>query len=583
MSTADDPAARVVKTRPVEVALGSSKSFDTAKAWLGKCYADHEDCSQLGTNAMPTRCLKVDNLDAIHLCMTQYQGHSYAALSYCWGPEQFPNLIATKESVKGMLMNIPLTSFPLTLRDGIIVAHELGLRYLWIDALCIIQDDDEDKNNEIPQMRRIFSNAYCTIIAATAAHCHAGFLHTRELPSSPDLCIPYPGPDVDNGHIFLRKSNPGEWTLYDPLEDPVNDRAWTLEERLLSPRRLIYSKNHLRWLCETIELTNGGDTEDRKWPSSTRRDQMERLPPHLSPRISTSTINGDATLQSYDTWYSWLSIVREYNLRSLTKSKDKLRAIGGIAELYHLKTGDQYCAGLWRSHLAEELLWKVFHPRADFSSMIAESRDPTTISRPSITLLPRPKYRAPTWSWASVDGTVANHRALSHSPFVADVFEVIDCVVVPEKSHTPLTTVKAAVLTVRGRMKTAFLHIKSHLLYKTEEALHQVVKEESWKVISELGPFAPLTSSIPGCHEMDVDFGTCDLDALEHEQYPEYRSVHCLEITSRVREGFIGNQQGLVLVNAAAEGTFNRIGIFGTDALGENWFADAVPQIVRIT
>ena len=142
---------------------------------------------------------------------------------------------------------------------------------------------------------------------------------------------------------------------------------------------------------------------------------------------------------------------------------------------------------------------------------------------------------------------------------------------------------KAAVLTVRGRMKTAFLHLKSLLLYKTEEALQQAVKVESWKVISELGPFAPLTSSIPRYHEMDVDFGTCNLDALEHEQYPEYRSVHCLEITSRIQEGFIGNQQGLVLVNAAAEGTFNRIGMFGTNALRENWFADAVPQIVRIT
>ena len=213
---------------------------------------------------MPTRCLKVNNLDAIHLCMTQHQEHLYAALSYCWGPKQLPNLIAMKDTLKGMLMDVPLISFPLTLRDGIIVAHELGLRYLWIDALCIIKDDDDDKNNEIPQMRWIFSNAHCTIIAATAAHCHAGILHTRELPSSPDLCIPYPSPDVDNRHNFSRKSEPNEWTLYDPLEDPVNDRAWTLEERLLLPPRLIYSKNHLRWLCETTELTNGGDTEDRK-------------------------------------------------------------------------------------------------------------------------------------------------------------------------------------------------------------------------------------------------------------------------------------------------------------------------------
>lgn len=496
---------------------------------------------------MPSRCLDVNNVDAIHLCITKDQQDSYAALSYCWGPKQYPNLIATKASFNGMLENIPLSKFPLTLRDGIAVTRGLGLRYLWIDALCIVQDDDDDKDNEIPQMRQIFSYAHCTIIAATAAHCHAGFLHVRELPYTLELCVPYPGLDVKNGHLFLREYDLDHWTLYDPLGDPVNHRAWTLEERLLSPRRLVYSKNHVRWLCETTELTNGGDLEDRKWPSTTNRgDQMERLPPHLSPWTTTSSIGEDATSQRRDTWYSWLNIVREYNLRSLTKSKDKLRAIGGIAELYYLKTGDQYCAGLWRSYLAEELLWKVFDPRATFSSMVIKSRDP-------VMLFPRPNYRAPTWSWASVDGTAANYRALSRSPFVADVYEVIDCVVVPEKPNTSLTSVRSAVLTVRGRLKRALLHLESKLLYE----------------------------SVEKC-EMKDDFGKCDLDALEHGQYSNYRSVHCLEITSRLRDGFVGNQQGLVLVEAAAERTFNRIGMFGTWALNESWFDGAEPQIAKI-
>lgn len=495
---------------------------------------------------MPSRCLDVNNVDAINLCITKHQQDSYAALSYCWGPKQYPNLIATKASFHGMLENIPLSCFPLTLRDGIAVTRGLRIRYLWIDALCIVQDDDDDKDSEIPQMRQIFSNAHCTIIAATAAHCQAGFLHVRELPSSGELCIPYPGLDVKNGNLFLREYDLDHWTLYDPLGDPVNHRAWTLEERLLSPPRLVYSKNHVRWLCETAELTNGGNLEDRKWPSTSGGDQMERLPPHLSPRATTLSIGEDTISQRRDIWYSWLSIVREYNLRSLTKSKDKLRAIGGIAELYYLKTGDQYCAGLWRSNLAEELLWTVFHPRATFSSMVVESRDP-------VTLFPRPNYRAPTWSWASVDGTAANHRALTRSPFVADVFEVIDCVVVPEKPKMFLTSVRSAVLTVRGRLKKALLHIVSKLLYESVETC-----------------------------EIGDDFGRCDLDALEHGQYSSYRPIYCLEITSRVRDGFFGNQQGLVLVEAAAEGLFNRIGMFGTMALNENWFDGALPQIVKI-
>lgn len=81
--------------------------------------------------------------------------------------------------------------------------------------------------------------------------------------------------------------------------------------------------------------------------------------------------------------HAWLTIVREYNLRSLTKSKDKPCAIGGIAELYQLRTGDQYRARTWRSHLAEELLQKVFHPQATFLTMIKGAKDPTSCSQPS--------------------------------------------------------------------------------------------------------------------------------------------------------------------------------------------------------
>lgn len=156
--------------------------------------------------------------------------------------------------------------------------------------------------------------------------------------------------------------------------------------------------------------------------------------------------------------------------------------------------------------------------------------------------------------WASVDGTAANHRALTGSPFVADVFEVIDCVVVPQKPHTSLTSVRSAVLIVRGRLKRALLHIESRLLYESGET-----------------------------REVEDLFGRCDLDALEHGQYSNYRSVHCLEITSRWRDGYVGNQYGLVLVEDAPDGMFNRIGMFGTWLLDKNWFDATVPQIVKIT
>ena len=113
---------------------------------------------------------------------------------------------------------------------------------------------------------------------------------------------------------------------------------------------------------------------------------------------------------------------------------------------------------------------------------------------------------------------------------------------------------QSAILIVRGRMKRALLRLKSQMLYESEEA-----------------------------DAIEDDFGRCDLDALEHEEFSSYRSIHCLEITSRFGEGFIGNQQGLALVKAAEEGTFNRIGMFGTWSLHEKWFKEVAPRVLNIT
>ena len=81
------------------------------------------------------------------------------------------------------MTNLSRDFLPKTIQDAIFVTHELGLRFLWVDTFCIVQDDEEEKAREISNMDRIFSEAEITIAAARASHVYEGFLHPRRIPN----------------------------------------------------------------------------------------------------------------------------------------------------------------------------------------------------------------------------------------------------------------------------------------------------------------------------------------------------------------------------------------------------------------
>ena len=283
------------------------------------------------------------------------------------------------------------------MHDAIRVTRELGLLYLWVDALCIIQDSSEDKLKEISHMNVIYKNSHLTISAASAEKCSEGFLQKRRMHSGLEVGkdpfhMQYQCPDNVRGLVILREEAP-----YHPYWEATRARAWTLQEHVLSPRTLIYGARMI-WRCNYRQVSHGG-TQD--WSFE---------PHHSQDRVFSRTLpvkleeEADFRTRVYQSWYS---LVNDYTRRELSIPSDKLPALAGIVQEMARLTGDIYLAGLWKTSLLHDLMWSL--------------HGSTKYRHSSI-------WRAPSWSWASVDNAVRYGRV---DPDAIPLARVIRCEVVP--------------------------------------------------------------------------------------------------------------------------------------------------------
>lgn len=186
----DDASGQCITTRPINQDVASKSAFGLARQWLTECHSTHSACSAANTTAyVPRRLLCVrstSGAELLHLRETQNAGNfAYSALSYSWGGEQ--PCKTTKANLVKRRITISVERLPKTIQDAIKVTRELDLSYLWVDSMCIVQDDREDKNQEMPHMSEIYKNAFVTISASSAARCNDGFLQHRKMFGA-DLC-----------------------------------------------------------------------------------------------------------------------------------------------------------------------------------------------------------------------------------------------------------------------------------------------------------------------------------------------------------------------------------------------------------
>jgi hypothetical protein len=468
MLLTDAPAASYVPSRLRTIDCWSSLCQYRIRQWVQTCTGTHQHPTPPTT--LPTRILDVGTDRAaptVHLV----DGSSappgpYIALSHCWGTSH--RIITTQSTLAHHQSGIDIDSLPKTFAEAVHISRLLGVRYLWIDTLCIIQDSTTDWETESSRMGSVYANSLLCIAASSSRDDESGVIPSIQvrqgaahispdamsmlLPSLADV-PPYlverpgqepvylsrqtmvpltshePNPQNRPSNLIITK----EWMpssnrsapltykigkfgrIFDPLEDePLNSRAWTLQERLLAPRTLHYGSHQVFWECALGLWAEDGTPFPNVFFTLDGVLAKQRIPwEHHGLPVQGAGMNLVEGLYHntprHGRWDGgWLALVQNYSRRAITKPDDKLPAIAGLARVIADRSGDKYLAGLWYSHLEEDLCWRVYAREEMHMVRSADSTEPapqvwgkkfTDIGAPE-------RYRAPSWSWASVDAGV---------------------------------------------------------------------------------------------------------------------------------------------------------------------------------
>lgn len=179
----------------------------------------------------------------------------YVALSYCWGGDQ-EKIKTTEANILERLQNIQFNSLPQTIKDAIIVTRELGYKYIWVDALCIVQDNDDDRTMEVSKMSLVYSGASLVISTAMADNSEQGFLQERDLVQSYGTVFELPFQvDREQGKtcILLHENS-----VQNRNVENIDKRGWTLQEHKLAYCLLRYGSNQIEWTCQEGVFVDGG-------------------------------------------------------------------------------------------------------------------------------------------------------------------------------------------------------------------------------------------------------------------------------------------------------------------------------------
>ncbi|TVY15184.1 hypothetical protein LARI1_G008054 [Lachnellula arida] len=322
---------------------------------------------------LPTRILDIggQNQDRISLREFPTGSHGqYAALSHCWGTKQ--TFITSSTNLEDRKKSIDFNELPQTFRDAVSVSRSLGINYLWIDSLCIIQNDIDDWKRESIKMEQVYSDATLVISASRATSDSTGFLNPRR--TDEIISISYSKGEKMSTLYLQQALQPFDST--DPLKsEPLNQRGWALQERYLPRRTLYFGSHQTFWNCQTLSRSEDGRILQRPWFDF----QELILPANENPGTTWAS---SEQLMLYQPWYNMIDI---YMGCGLTYESDRLPAIAGLAKSLWLKSQDSYLAGLWRGGLLAGLLWRRYKLGA---------------------LHRLAAFRAPSWSWASVDGEI---------------------------------------------------------------------------------------------------------------------------------------------------------------------------------
>ena len=344
---------------------GSDRSFRQAKEWLLNCLEKHSHkCSAYQYQyPLPKRILDLGDFpDGIRLLENSTHTRPYVCLSHCWGDSAHHPLQTTSQNLLSHKRGIKFADLPKTFQETATAVHRLGYRYLWIDSLCIVQDDEEDWRVQASSMANIYQGCLFTIAANAAPNSSHG-LFSHLSPGARGMSLSVVTEEKADNNVWIHQNLEHE-------RETLGFRGWVLQERVLSPRTLYFGKDELLWEClEATACQCVGPLE----PLDSMKNRI-----HLGSEgrpTATRQLNGD-----------WYQVIAEYTRLQLSHEGDVFPAISGVAKHFRTMLKSQYIAGLWRNNIFNDLCWFV---------LSSEDNKLSLARRPA-------KWRAPSFSWASV-------------------------------------------------------------------------------------------------------------------------------------------------------------------------------------
>ncbi|KAI0473941.1 heterokaryon incompatibility protein-domain-containing protein [Xylariaceae sp. FL0804] len=488
-----NPACRLTSLRPVETDVTAPHVVAEARRLIAECRATHPACRLEGPVQRPSRIVDIGAREGgpVRVCPAATATatattatadpdpdhqlpslpplpYRYVALSYCWGGDQPVKLT---RSTRGALCDdgVALAALPPGLRDAVACARALGYRHLWVDALCILQDDEADKVAEMGRMAGVYRGADVVLSAAVARSVAEGWCQGYDRAAAVarrigegalcrvDVWLPADDDDPDDDRGGGSGSNSdragggdggggvvGTLSVCTAIDArlatgrsgtrlPLNDRGWCLQESLLPRRLLCYGPHELLFRCCAVDV---------RPTSPSAIDYAGGVePPRVLSQVVVVCAAAAAAVSAKkkkkkkekeapppgppDPGTLWHGLVRDYTFRQFGVAADRVHGIAGIVDELQRRWGGgdqgkdkERCRfGLWQSRLLAELCW---------------SRTPATPRTQSAARVYARGRHAPSWSWMSFDGPVTTRHPR--------VFDVLDARVEEEERAPPPTT-----------------------------------------------------------------------------------------------------------------------------------------------
>jgi hypothetical protein len=382
-----------------------------ARMWLHGC--EHNDyhtgrcelpswIAELETNQNRQQLQYIRVIDVWKNCIVKVENPAkcrYVTLSYVWGDHLIPQPVLklrfsnlAELCLENSLLRERHNIIPQTIRDSMEVVKAVGEKYLWVDALCILQDENsQEQQNQMANMDRIYARALFTIVAADGAHANLG-LSGISRPRSPPV------------NQIVEELDHGIHVMY-PIRVPQdlgtsiwNTRAWTFQEKLLSRRLMIFSGGRVIWHCRTRvareDMTaddSGHYQEPWMWLSLKPQYFGRGTPEGWVDGSTVMTRDGNTHVVRSATFTQYAGVVQEYTQRQLTYAKDMLLALSGLMHLFDLCFRSRDLHGLPETLLDVALLWRSKEPLSRRKIQQSQSQEPLF----------------PSWAWAGWQGEIA--------------------------------------------------------------------------------------------------------------------------------------------------------------------------------